>query len=191
MASPQLNYKVALNDEARAAARRSFVRCDLCWPESKLDVEYQSRFAHEGEGARVRDSRRSNALASMGWKTIGVTGEELEHNIVRCRGEDGSFGARQKIPSYDRRLQAEEHGATLRTWLALLTQSASIARVAKRRLRGGFSVSIWQGAVQRGSSAPAFLRVFSGLRFEVLGFRCCDSVLFTIGIVSKCACAVA
>ena len=58
----------------------------------------------------------------------------FEHNIVRCRGEDGSFGARQKIPSYDRRLQAEEHGATLRTWLALLTQSASIARVAKRRL---------------------------------------------------------
>lgn len=80
---PSLNYKVVLNDEARAAARRSFVRCDLCWPESKLDVEYQSRFAHEGEGARVRDSRRSNALASMGWKTVGVTSEELS-SITSC-----------------------------------------------------------------------------------------------------------
>ncbi len=74
---PELNYEVMLSDGARAAARRSFVRCDLCWPDSKIDVEYQSRFAHEGEKARIRDSRRANALASMGWTTIAVTNEEL------------------------------------------------------------------------------------------------------------------
>ena len=52
-------------------------RCDLCWPEARLDVEYQSRENHEGELSRIRDSRRANALAAMGWTVLGVTNDEL------------------------------------------------------------------------------------------------------------------
>ena len=41
-------------------------------------MEYQSREYHEGEKMRISDSRRTNALASMGWTVVGVTNDELD-----------------------------------------------------------------------------------------------------------------
>ncbi|WP_080797301.1 PDDEXK family nuclease [Arabiibacter massiliensis] len=75
---PRMNFVVRASPAARVISGRSSFRCDLCWPEAKLDVEYQSRFAHEGEGNRLKDSRRTNALMSMGWTVIGVTNDELD-----------------------------------------------------------------------------------------------------------------
>lgn len=75
---PQMNYEVIANGAARAISGRRSLRCDLCWPEAKLDVEYQSREHHEGEASRIRDSRRANALIAMGWTVIGVTNDELD-----------------------------------------------------------------------------------------------------------------
>lgn len=75
---PEMNFEVRANDKARALAGRSSFRCDLCWPKAKLDVEYQSREMHEGEASRIRDSRRANALALMGWTVVGVTNDELD-----------------------------------------------------------------------------------------------------------------
>ncbi len=73
-----MNYEVATNPAARAISGRSSLRCDLCWPEAKIDVEYQSRESHEGEVCRIRDSRRTNALISMGWTVLNVTNDELD-----------------------------------------------------------------------------------------------------------------
>lgn len=75
---PRMNYEVIASPAARAISGRRSFRCDLCWPEAKLDVEYQSRACHEGEEHRIRDSRRANALAAMGWMVIGVTNDELD-----------------------------------------------------------------------------------------------------------------
>ncbi|OUO91538.1 DUF559 domain-containing protein [Gordonibacter sp. An230] len=75
---PRMNFEVRASPAARAISGRSSFRCDLCWPEARLDVEYQSRFAHEGEASRLRDSRRTNALMAMGWTVIGVTNDELD-----------------------------------------------------------------------------------------------------------------
>lgn len=75
---PRMNYEVEASKEARAIAGRSSFRCDLCWPEAKLDVEYQSREMHEGERSRIRDSRRTNALKAMGWTVMGITNDELD-----------------------------------------------------------------------------------------------------------------
>lgn len=75
---PRMNYEVRANAAARAISGRSSFRCDLCWPELKIDVEYQSREWHEGEASRLADSRRTNALMAMGWTVIGVTNDELE-----------------------------------------------------------------------------------------------------------------
>lgn len=75
---PRMNFEVRASPAARAISGRSSFRCDLCWPEAKLDVEYQSRFAHEGENKRLRDSRRTNALMAMGWTVIGITNDELD-----------------------------------------------------------------------------------------------------------------
>lgn len=75
---PRMNYEVKASPAARAITGKSCFRCDLCWPEAKLDVEYQSRESHEGEPSRISDSRRANALAAMGWTVIGITNDELE-----------------------------------------------------------------------------------------------------------------
>ena len=79
---PLMNYEVSANSAARAISGRRSFRCDLCWPEAKLDVEYQSREHHEGEVSRLRDSRRANALVAMGWIVIGVTNDELDSMLA-------------------------------------------------------------------------------------------------------------
>ena len=75
---PRMNYEVKAIAGARTTSGRSSFRCDLCWPDAKLDVEYQSREMHEGEESRIRDSRRTNALMAMGWTVVGVTNDELD-----------------------------------------------------------------------------------------------------------------
>lgn len=80
---PPMNHPVKLSEQAASIAQRASLRCDLCWPKYKIDVEYQSDFAHQGEFARIRDSRRANALATMQWTTIGVTSEEIR-SVAAC-----------------------------------------------------------------------------------------------------------
>ena len=75
---PRMNYEVGASRAAEALTGKKSFRMDLCWPERKLDVEYQSREWHEGEASRVSDSRRANALMSMGWTMVGVTNDELD-----------------------------------------------------------------------------------------------------------------
>ena len=71
-----MNWEVEASKEAyEISGKRSF-RCDLCWPDAKIDVEYQSDSEHRGESRRIDDSRRTNALMSMGWHVIGVTNSE-------------------------------------------------------------------------------------------------------------------
>lgn len=79
---PRMNYEVRASEAARAISGRRSFRCDLCWPEKKLDVEYQSKEAHEGEYMRIRDSRRTNALISMGWTVVCVTNDELDSFVA-------------------------------------------------------------------------------------------------------------
>ncbi|RDB60441.1 DUF559 domain-containing protein [Gordonibacter sp. 28C] len=75
---PHMNYEVKASRAARAISGKRSFRADLCWPENKLDVEYQSKECHEGELVRIADSRRTNALMSMGWTVVGVTNDELD-----------------------------------------------------------------------------------------------------------------
>ena len=79
---PRMNYEVKANPAAQALTGKSCFRCDLCWPEAKLDVEYQSRESHSGEEKRIEDSRRTNALASMGWTVVSVTNDELDSLVA-------------------------------------------------------------------------------------------------------------
>lgn len=74
---PLMNHPVEATPQARAIAGRASFRCDLCWPHARLDVEYQSAETHAGEIARIGDSRRANALSSMGWTVVAITNDEL------------------------------------------------------------------------------------------------------------------
>lgn len=75
---PLMNHEVDASREARRLSGRRSFRLDLCWPEARIDLEYQSACWHRGEEAHIGDSRRANALRSMGWNVIGVTGLEAE-----------------------------------------------------------------------------------------------------------------
>ena len=55
MGFPRMNYEVIASPAARAISGKKSFRCDLCWPEARLDVEYQSKENHEGELSRIRD----------------------------------------------------------------------------------------------------------------------------------------
>lgn len=75
---PRMNCEIEATKAAVAIAGRRSFRCDLCWPEHKVDVEYQSREYHTGETSRIRDSRRTNALLAMGYTVIAITNDELD-----------------------------------------------------------------------------------------------------------------
>lgn len=78
---PALNYRINLDRHARALASKPFVRCDLCWPEARLCIEYDSDAQHTGSERIARDSKRRNALISMGYSVITVTKRQLYSSL--------------------------------------------------------------------------------------------------------------
>lgn len=75
---PVMNREIELTGNGARIARRKTLRLDLSWRGAKLDLEYQSAYAHQGERARIDDSRRANALKAQGWSVIWITPDELE-----------------------------------------------------------------------------------------------------------------
>lgn len=73
----KLNYPVNISEKARGRGIGRTCRCDLFWPEAKLDVEYDSRLHHAQGAEQVRDSVRRIALAYEGILVITVTSEQL------------------------------------------------------------------------------------------------------------------
>lgn len=72
-----LNHPVLIPDKARGQDVGRTCRCDLFWPDAKLDVEYDSRLHHAGSAEQVKDSARRTALAYRGILVITVTSEQL------------------------------------------------------------------------------------------------------------------
>lgn len=99
---PRMNFGVSTTPGARAICGKSELYLDLSWPHFKYDIEYQSDETH-GDGMRTSDSRRENALESMGFTVISITTEEFNSfrttvefaNLLRKR-----FGKRHP-PSFD------------------------------------------------------------------------------------------
>lgn len=75
--APLLNHNVKLTDNAAIIAGRRFLRYDLFWPEALLAVEYDSRQYHSSNAARIKDSRKRAASASMGITVIGITEKQF------------------------------------------------------------------------------------------------------------------
>lgn len=102
---PKMNHSVKVKHAAEKSSDRKTFRCDLCWPDKRIDVEYQSMQEHAGGERLARDSLRANALASMGYKVINVTGAELAsfaatdaiaHAIALASGKR----IRERMPDY-------------------------------------------------------------------------------------------
>lgn len=102
-----LNYRVIYDRAAARMAGRRYADCDLCWPDAKLDVEYDSDLHHGSFEDVARDKTRANALSHMGYRTIFVTNDqfsdmrtcnELMYDIARITGQR-LRGKRDEIPS--------------------------------------------------------------------------------------------
>lgn len=74
---PTLNRPVHISEKARGRDVGRTCRCDLFWPDAKLDVEYDSRLHHAGSAEQAKDSARRTALAYAGILVITVTSEQL------------------------------------------------------------------------------------------------------------------
>lgn len=108
---PKMGHQVTCSGEACAIAETRTLRCDLYWPSARLDMEYQSREFHEGELHRIRDSRRVNALRTMGIDVTLVTDSELD-SLFACdaiaqtvRKKLGKKRRGRTFNSHDRRLR--------------------------------------------------------------------------------------
>lgn len=70
------NYEVLLGGGSQALAGRRRCYCDLYWDEG-VDLEIQSKMAHDSEFAFLSDSERTAALLSDGIKVLPVTAAHL------------------------------------------------------------------------------------------------------------------
>lgn len=75
---PRMNYRIRASMAAQTVTGKQFFRGDMVWPDAKLILEYQSFEDHANEASRLKDSRRENALQSMGWTVVAITNDELD-----------------------------------------------------------------------------------------------------------------
>lgn len=72
-----LNVAIPISKKARGQSVGQTCRCDLFWPDAKLDVEYDSKKFHSEIEKQQEDSARRTALAYKGILVISVTSEQL------------------------------------------------------------------------------------------------------------------
>ena len=70
---PQFNYGVLLGNKASNIYRHKKCICDLCWPEFKIDLEYDSDLVHAFAKKIHSDANRRLALEEDGYRVITVT----------------------------------------------------------------------------------------------------------------------
>lgn len=74
-----LNEPFNLSERGRRIARQKYVVGDLCWWEYNAVLEYDGRAAHSSNEARIRDSRRRDALLAEGVEVVTVTSAQFSN----------------------------------------------------------------------------------------------------------------
>lgn len=74
---PHLNFRIDPGTRTKDMTSQTHYRCDLYWPEAKLDVEYESNLCHTGPNRITKDSKRRDELAALGVTVITVTTGQL------------------------------------------------------------------------------------------------------------------
>lgn len=77
LAQPSLNFRVDVPSRFRKLADRTYCACDLCWPEARLAVEYDSRLHHADPERQESDARRRGTLTSLGFTVVTVSRAQL------------------------------------------------------------------------------------------------------------------
>lgn len=74
---PVLNQRIDLSSRARKFASRSYHEADLCWPDAKLILEYDSDREHLNPTTHAEDAIKRGVLEEMGYQVIVVTNLQL------------------------------------------------------------------------------------------------------------------
>lgn len=75
--APRLNHHIDVPPGSRKLADRSYCECDLCWPASKLAVEYDSKLHHADPERQESDARRRSTLMTLGFTVVTVSRGQL------------------------------------------------------------------------------------------------------------------
>lgn len=73
-----LNAEVAANDYTLALTGKSFLKCDILWPEARLCLEYDSDQHHTGSRRIAEDASRRAALTYLGFEMVTMT----KHHVL-------------------------------------------------------------------------------------------------------------
>lgn len=103
---PLLNYRVDVPNSLRELTDRSYCRCDLCWPDASLAVEYDSRLHHSDLDRQSSDARRRSTLIALGYTVVTVFPDHVM--------DGGAFNrlARQLAQLTGKRLRYQDPGFT-------------------------------------------------------------------------------
>ena len=74
---PRMNHRIDASGNGQASFAKSYYLCDLCWPQAKVAVEYDSDLEHTGASRIAADAQRRNDLADLGVTTITATREQV------------------------------------------------------------------------------------------------------------------
>lgn len=74
---PKLNEQVMLTSKEKQLSGRSYLECDMLWPDKQVVVEYDGHDDHESRESRARDAVKRNILVSQGNTVFSVTGKQI------------------------------------------------------------------------------------------------------------------
>lgn len=72
-----LNRRFSLGANGRFLAEKRYYKADLCWPEQRVIVEYDSDAYHTGSARIAADARRRNVWLHLGYTPITITRPQL------------------------------------------------------------------------------------------------------------------
>ena len=92
IAQPCLNYRVEIPKTAKSKVDRAFYVLDICWPEAKFCLEYDSAQYHLDSVQQEADARKRNALEALGYAVFTVSSGQVS--------DSGSFNRVAKQVAY-------------------------------------------------------------------------------------------
>lgn len=79
---PCFNHEVVSSPTAYAMTGKHTLRCDLHYPGTMIDIEYQSKEFHDEDEEHESDDRRVKGLMSMDYTVLGITMKELDSYLA-------------------------------------------------------------------------------------------------------------
>lgn len=119
---PKLNYRIRRKNESKDSSGRTHYYADLCWPEQKVCLEYDSDTFHLNSDQLAADSEKRTALKEMGWTTFSLTKQE----IMNPAALEETIGIMAKSLNFRQRRKSEKEEEVRRALLDRLLHSFNL-----------------------------------------------------------------